>query len=141
MHADRIEVFHVADGNAVVVAVAHDLILDFFPPGNAALDQDLANHGVIEALDDDFDEFFFIFRNAAAGAAHGIGRAHDDRIADFIGKGDSGGNIFNNGAFWNRLAKLLHGLLEELTVLRAFDCFERRAKQFHMIFFQNALFC
>ena len=31
MDAERIEVLHVADGDAVVVTVAHHFILDFLP--------------------------------------------------------------------------------------------------------------
>jgi len=39
--AERVEVLHVADGDAVVVAVAHDLVLDLLPPLHRLLDKDL----------------------------------------------------------------------------------------------------
>ena len=41
--ADRIDVFHVADDDGIVVGIAHDLILDFLEPGDAALDQTLVH--------------------------------------------------------------------------------------------------
>ena len=119
--ADRVEVLHVADGDAVVVAVAHDLVLDLFPAGDAALDEHLADHGVRQALDDDLDELFLILGDAAAGAAHRVGRADDDRIPDLIGESHSRRHILDDRALGDRLAELLHRLLEELAVLCALD--------------------
>ena len=126
MDADRVEVFHVADGDAVIIAVAHDFVLDFLPAGYAALDEDLANHRVVEALDDDIDELFFVLRDTAARAAHRISRAHDDRIADFIGKFHGRRHIFDDGRFRDRLAEFLHRLFEHFAVFCLFDRLKRR---------------
>src|SRR5919198_4253403 len=41
MHAHRVEVLHVADGDGGVARVAHDLVLDLLPAGEAALDEHL----------------------------------------------------------------------------------------------------
>ena len=41
--AHRIQVFHVADGDAVVGAVAHYLVLDLFPTDQRALDEHLVD--------------------------------------------------------------------------------------------------
>ncbi|ERI50366.1 hypothetical protein N878_26060 [Pseudomonas sp. EGD-AK9] len=41
MHADRIDIFHIADGNACVIAVTHDFIFNFFKAGNAFFDKAL----------------------------------------------------------------------------------------------------
>ncbi len=35
--ANRIDVFHVADGDAVACTVSHYFVLDFLPAGDAAL--------------------------------------------------------------------------------------------------------
>ena len=121
MDADRVEVLHVADGDAVVVAVAHDLVLDLFPTGNAALDEHLADHGVRQALDDDLDELFLVLGDAAASTAHRVGRADDDRVADLIGKLHSRWHILDDRALGDWLAELLHRLLEELAVLGALN--------------------
>ena len=140
VHAYRVEVFHIADGDAVVIAVTHDLVLDFLPAGHAALDEHLAYHGVVEALDDNLNEFFLILCNAAAGTAHGVGRTHDYRVADPIGKGHSRGNILHNGAFRDRLPQLLHGLFEKLAVLGLLNGLEGRTQKLHIVFLQHALF-
>ena len=138
VYTNRIEVLHVADRDAVIIAITHDLILDLFPAGHTALDEHLANHGVVEALDDDIDEFFLIIRDTAARSAHRVGRAHDDRIADGVGKLDSSRDILNNRAFRNRLTEFLHGFLEQLAVLRFLDSGERSAQQFYLMLFQDA---
>ena len=39
VYADRVDVLHVADRDAIACAVAHDFILDFFPAGDRALDK------------------------------------------------------------------------------------------------------
>ena len=121
MHADRVEVLHVADGDAVIVAITHDLILDFLPACDAAFNENLSNHTVFEPFDDRFDEFFLIFSNAAARAAHGISRAHNQRITDLVSKIYGGRHILNNRAFRDWLAKFLHGFLEELTIFGLLD--------------------
>mmetsp|Transcript_25250 Transcript_25250/g.75010 ORF Transcript_25250/g.75010 Transcript_25250/m.75010 type:complete len:998 (+) Transcript_25250:65-3058(+) len=41
VHAERVEVLHVADGDAVVRHVAHHLVLDLLPPLERLLDEDL----------------------------------------------------------------------------------------------------
>ena len=55
MNTDGIEVLHAADRDAVVVAVTHDFILNFFPTGNASFNEHLTDHAVLESLDDRFD--------------------------------------------------------------------------------------
>ena len=46
--AHRVEVFHVADGDAVIGGVAHDLVLDFFPAAHALLDQHLVDRAGLQ---------------------------------------------------------------------------------------------
>ena len=41
--AERVDVLHRAHGDARVVGVAHDLVLDLLPADEAALDHDLAD--------------------------------------------------------------------------------------------------
>ena len=55
MDAHGVKVLHGAHGDHVAVAVAHDLELDLFPAGDAALHQDLgdgtqAQAGLADAL-------------------------------------------------------------------------------------------
>ena len=139
MHANRVYVLHVTDGDGVALAVAHDLILDFLPAGNALFDQDLVHARVHDAGCGDLAELVPGIGNAAAGAAQGIGRADDDRQADLLGKGDCvldrvhdlGGNA--------RLADLLHRVLEHLAVFGLGDGLRVRAQELDAVLVQKAV--
>ena len=84
VHTDRVEVFHVADGDAVARAVADDFVLDFLPARDAALDQVFMHTGGTQAVRADFAKLLLVLRDAAARAAKRIGRAHDDRVSVFV---------------------------------------------------------
>ena len=43
MNADRVDVFHVADDDGVVVAVAHYFVLDFLEAGDRFFQQTLCH--------------------------------------------------------------------------------------------------
>ena len=45
MHPYGVDIFHVADGDAVACAIAHHLILDFLPARNTALHKNLPHSG------------------------------------------------------------------------------------------------
>ena len=60
--AERVEVLHVADGDAVVVAVAHHLILHFLPALETLLDKYLRREA--ESLVADGNELLLIVTEA-----------------------------------------------------------------------------
>ena len=141
MHAHGVEVFHIADGDAVVVAVTHNFVFDFLPAGHTALNEHLTNQGVIQALDDNIDEFFLILGNAAARAAHGVSWAHDNRITNAVGKFHSTGHIFHNGAFRDRLTEFFHRFLKEFPVFGLLDGRQRRSQEFYAVFLEYTALC
>ena len=127
MHANGVQVFHGADGDAVVSSVADNLEFDFLPAGDAAFNQALADWAVAQALLHDIDQLFFVFSNTAAGAAQSISRTNNQRIADFLAEIASSLNGFNDGAFRNRLADFFHRLFKHFAVLATFDSADLRA--------------
>ena len=130
MHPHRVHVLHPADGDCMVVGVAHDLKLDLFISLYALLDENLMNGGEPEGIGADLDKLFFIVRKAAAGSAEGKGRSQHHGIADVLRRrlgfiqvvGDFGGN--------DRLADALAHLFEELAVLGPLDGGGAGAEQF-----------
>ncbi len=140
MNPHRIDIFHVADRDAVVGRIADHFILDFFPAGYAPLDQNLRNHAVGQPPVDHLVELFLAVDDAAAGAAQCVGRTDDERIADLSRKLPGRFHRFDNIAFGDRLVDFLHGLFEQFPVFRLFDRFQRRAQQFDIIFFQSTPF-
>ena len=69
VHADGVDVLHVADGDAVAGAVAHYLVLNFLPAGDAALYEHLSHSGKTQTVLKDLLEFHLIVCDAAAAAA------------------------------------------------------------------------
>ena len=66
-------------------------------------------------------QLFAVLADAAAGAAHGEGRADNDRITDHFGKIQGIVQVLNHLGGDDGLVQLLHGIFEELTVLGTVD--------------------
>ncbi len=82
VHAHRVQVLDRADDDAVVVAVADNLHLEFLPADHRLLEQDLAGRGRIEAARDDRLELLAVVGDAAAAAAERERRPDHRREAD-----------------------------------------------------------
>ena len=140
MDADRVNVFHIAHGDAVVVVVAHDLVLDFFPPGDAAFNEHLMDTAAAQADRCDFAKLLLVVGKTAAAAAERVSRAHDDRVADCLCGCYAVFQFFRDCAAGHRLADAHHGFLKKLPVFRHADGIGACADHFHMVFFQKAGF-
>src|SRR6185503_268618 len=80
MDAHGVEVFHVAYHDAVVEAVAHDLVLELLPADQVLLDKDLGAVG--ERPCGAQPQLRLVGAAARAQAAERVSRAQHDRIAD-----------------------------------------------------------
>ncbi len=105
--AHRVEVLHGADRDHVSRAVAHGLELDLLPACDALFHQDLVDRRLVEAASGDEAQSFLVRGDPAAAAAQGIGRAYDDRVADFGGDLQSRVQLLRRGGGDHRLP---HGL-------------------------------
>ena len=121
MDSDRIKVLHAANSDAVVIAVADDLELDFLPSGNTALDEHLPDHRVSESLDDRCDELLLVLGDATACTAHCIRGANNDRISNVVSKRNRCMDILNDRTLRNRFTELFHRFLEAFAILRFLD--------------------
>ena len=88
VHAHGVDVLDEADRDHLVLGVADDLQFQFLPAEHGFLDQDLADQAGGEAAAGDDAQFLDVVDEAAARAAHGVGRTDDDRVAEF------GGDLF-----------------------------------------------
>ena len=79
MHAHGVHVLDEADGDLLVLGVAHDLQLQLLPAEHRLLHQDLADEARGQPAADDGLEFLHVVDEAAAGPAHGVGRPDDHR--------------------------------------------------------------
>ena len=81
--AERVEVFHVADRDAVVEAVAHHFILHFFPALQALFDQNLRRER--ESLLGQFVEFGLIVAKSRSESAQRVSRTDNHGITQRFG--------------------------------------------------------
>ena len=133
MHAHRVDIFHVADRNAVSGAIPHYLILDFLPSGDAALHQHLSHTGKPQAVFQDLNQFLLVVGNAAAAAAQSVGGTKYHRITDGVGEGDAVLHGTHHQRRRHRLPDLFHGILKFLTVLRFLDGLGGGSDQTHVV--------
>ena len=138
MNADRVKVLHVTYGNHVACAVAHYLVLDFFPSGDAALYQDLSHTGKTQAVFQDLTALFRVLGNTAAASAQGVCRTKHDRVTDLVCDAKAVLYVLYDVRRSHRLANLLHGLFEHLTVFGLFDGQGRGTDEADVVLFQEA---
>ena len=141
MNADRVDVFHRADGDDVALGVADDLKLDLLPAGDALLNQDLGDWGEAQAVAGNLTELLLVVGDTAAGAAHGEGRTDDDRVVNLL---DELQTVLNGVDYLGRdagFADLFHGVLEHLAVLRLVDGGRFGAQQLNVVGIQEAFLC
>ena len=135
MDADRVQVFHVADGDHVACAVAHYLVLDLLPACDAALYQDLTYTGKTQAVFQDLTALLRVLGNTAAASAQSVCRTKHDRVTDLVCDAKTVLYVLDDVRRSDRLADLLHGLLEHLTVLGLFDGQRGGTDEADVIFF------
>ena len=79
MDTKRVEILHVADCNAIVVAVAYHFVFNFFPSLETFLYQHL--WGERECFLSQFVQFFLVIAKTTAQSAQCVSSAQDNRIA------------------------------------------------------------
>ncbi len=134
-----IDVFDEADGDHVVFRVADDFQLQLLPADDGFFDQNLADEACGDAAACDHPQFLQVVYDAAARAAHGIGRSDHHRIAHF------GGDLFrflHGGgglAFRHVDSQFVHRFLERDAVFTALDRVHLNADDLDAVLVQNAL--
>ena len=140
VHADGIDVFDETNGNERSGRVANDFDFEFFPAENGFFDEALARHRSLQAARDDGFELVHIVDESAAGAAHRVSRADDEREAEFFGNFHRFVNRVGNIAARHVDADARHRFFENKTVFAALDGFEVYADNLDAVFLQNAFF-
>ena len=66
MHAHRVDVFDEADGDHLVLGIAHDFDFEFFPTEDGFFDEALVRHGEFKTVGANGAEFFHVVAETAA---------------------------------------------------------------------------
>ncbi len=130
-----VEVLHVADGDAVVEAVAHDLVLDLLPAAEVLVDEDLL--GAAEGLSGEVDQRLVVGGEAAAEATEGEGGTDEHGIADAVGDVEGLLDAEGGGGGGELLVDLQELLLEELAVLSVDDGLDGGAEDLDVVLLED----
>ena len=138
MHPHRVDVLHVADGDAIVCAVPHDLVLKLFPADEGPLQKYLSDGAGSETTGDNLHELFPVVCDPPAGAAKGICGPNHQWEADHLGFCDSLGQCADRSARRHRFTYVEEELPEQVAVLGASDSLQACAQQPHIVAFEYA---
>ena len=137
--AHRVHVFDRTDDHGVVLGVAHDFELEFFPADQGFLDQDFGIHAGGEPAGNDRPEFIHVMRDPAAGAAEGESRTDDQRQGpDLLCDGQRFVHAVRGTAFRQVEPDRTHGLLEQVAVFGTADDLGFGSDHLHAVTFQDA---
>ena len=136
--AHGVDVFHVADGDAVVGGVAHHLVLDLLPALQVTLDEDLVDGAGSDATGGDGCELLPGAGDAAPGAAQGVGGPDHQGKAEFVLHCKGVFDSLDGGAGRGGLADVLEELLEQFAVLRLTDGLQGSAEHADVEFVEDS---
>jgi hypothetical protein len=144
VHAHRVDVLDGADDDDVVGLVAHDLQLVLLPAEDRLLQEHLGGRGGVEPGTGDAAQVLLRVREAGAGAAHGEGGPHDQRVTQLARGGHAlVHGVADDGPGGLGVEAVLAGdlgddLLELLAVLARLDRVEVGADQLDLVLLQHA---
>ena len=138
MDTQRVEVLHVTNGDTVVKAVAHHLILHFFPSTQGFFHKHLRGEG--ESFLNQHIQFFFIVTEAGTQSTKRVCSADNHRITQF-GSSTTGINgIFYGFAFNSLYIDFIQFMNENLTIFRIDNGLHGSTENFYTIFLKNSVF-
>ena len=136
MNAQRVEILHIADGDAVVVAVAHYLILNLLPALQRLLHQHLRRES--ECLLCQAVKLLLVVAESGAQAAQGIGSTQDDGIAQLCCSTAGLLNVLTGFALNGLHANFIETAHKEFTVFGVDDGLHGCTEHAHAVTFKNA---
>ena len=137
MDPQGVEILHVADGDTVIVLVAHHFVLYFLPTFQRLLNKHLRRER--ESLFGLSLQLLLIVAESRAQSAEGIGGTQYNGIAQFC---RCLSNLFNGVAGFaldGLDINLVKTLYEKVAVFGIDDSLDRSAENLHAIAFENAI--
>ena len=121
VHAHGVEVLDRADDDDVVGVVAHDLELELLPAQDRLLEQHLGRRAGLQPGPGDPAQLRLVVGQARPEPAHRERRAHDERVAQLVGRREHLGHGVGDARAGHLGAAPLHDPLERRAVLAEAD--------------------
>ena len=136
MDTDGVEVFHVADRDAVIERIAHHFVLHFLPALQRFFHQNLVGSG--EGFLGQRPQLVQVVGKAAAQPAQRERRPHDDGEADFLPRRQRVVHRCHGHAAGRMHANLVELDFENFPVLGVDDALNGRAQHLHVVLLEHA---
>src|SRR5659263_549166 len=121
MHTHRVYVFHIADRNAGVSRIAHDLILKLFPSEDAFFDENLADSRLFDPAFDYILQLSVSSGYTASPTSKSVRRPYYHWQTQFAGQPLVVVRIVNREASWDSLSNAFHRFSKLFPILRQID--------------------
>ena len=138
MDPHRVQVLHVADCDAVVRGVPHDLVFELLPAEDGLLHEDLLDPGVGDAEAHDPLELLGGVGDAAPASPERVGGPDDHRVARLLDEDGRGRIVGDRAAPRDRLPDRSHEVGEALPVLPRGDRLYLRPEELDPVTAQDA---
>ena len=136
---DRIQIFHVADGDGCVGGVPDHLIFDLLVTPDALLHEDFTHRREIKSRCQELLKLSLAVRKAPAGAAEREGGSEHHRVADLLRRLPPLGERMHHDRGQYRLPQSHAEVAEFLPVLRHLDAGRIRAQKLAAALFEDSL--
>ena len=136
----RVNVFNKANGNHVVVCVADNLKLKFFPAENRFFYENLTYQAGLQTSCTDGFQFFAVVDKSAPGSSHGVGRAKNNRITQFVCNSERILHAVCNFTACHFNSQGIHRLFKFNTILASFDGIYLNTDDLDIVFIKNTGF-
>ena len=133
MNPKRIYIFHITNGDTVIVFIADNFVFDFFPATEPFFDQDL--RCIRKCLSGTIKKLFFIAADTTAQAAQSVSNTQHHRITDLLGKGLGFFNRAHCLAFGIANIDLIQRTIELLAIFRIADGLNGCTQNAYTMFF------
>lgn len=134
--AEGVKVLHVADGDAVVVCVTDNLVLELLPALEGLFDEDLGREG--EGSRGHVSELFLVVGKAGAETTQGVGCTDNDGVADLFGGVEGLVNGADGNGLGNGDVDFLEGLGEQVSVFGKLESSHAGAENLDAVLFPEA---
>ena len=137
--SDRVQIFHVADGDGGVIRVPDHLVLDLLIAPHTLLHEDLAHRRKFESRCQELFKFSLVVREASAGAAERERRPENHRVADLLRRLPPLGERMHHDRGQHGLPQSYAEIPEFLPVLRHLDAGRIRTQKLAAALFEDSL--
>ena len=140
MDSNRVNIFHITDGDGCVVTVTHDFVFNLFISLNAFFNQHLMDRRQLQGVFHDRAKGFFVSGKTASCSSQCKGRTQDDRIADLVHRCKSLFHAVRDFRGQDRLPQRLAEFFKKESVLSLLNRGTPGTQKLCSAFGQHALF-